>query len=260
MASLQLLPPPGLNCQLTDHVWSSVYIQHLPPFMAPLDSSPAISRRDFLNRASVLACLACISPISRASGPLVFSSPGVQSPTDLGDTPPSEQRALEAPSLNLGQIPADFWLKPRELWLKRQDTGEEIRAVYWQDGKIIPAGYWKICAILRDARQNVMTSIDPGILDVLRGVLGYYHAWNWLRPIIITSGFRTAASNKLLEREGASRNSMHLYGKAVDLYIAGIPPKDIGLLGLYLRHGGVGFYPTKGFTHLDTGNMRTWRG
>lgn len=132
--------------------------------------------------------------------------------------------------------------------------------MYWKDGKLLSEGYWQACAMLRDVTANVMTTIDPTILDVLRGVSGYYEAWNYRKPLTLTSGFRTVKTNNALSKEGGAKNSMHLYGKAVDLYIQGVPPRDIGALGMHLQQGGVGFYPNRGFTHLDTGRLRAWVG
>jgi uncharacterized protein YcbK (DUF882 family) len=167
---------------------------------------------------------------------------------------------VQEQQLQLGQIPADFWSHPRELWLRRQGTKEDVRLVYWKDGQLLSEGYWRACAMLRDVHQNVMTTMDPTVLDVLRGIAGYYQAWRYNQPIVLTSGFRTLKTNNSLLSEGAAKNSMHLYGKAVDLYIPGIPQRDVGILGMHLQQGGVGFYPSKGFTHLDTGRLRAWVG
>lgn len=183
-----------------------------------------------------------------SDGPLVFK------PESAQDKP--------APAVDLSQglalrdIQQDFWARPRELVLRRQETGEAIRAVYWKDGAIVADGYWRICALLRDVRQNIMTTMDPALLDVLRGILGYYEQWGWNQPLVVLSGYRTLKTNNLLE--GAARNSMHLYGRATDVYMPGIPPAHLARLGLYFQQGGVGFYPANGFVHLDTGRVRSW--
>lgn len=158
--------------------------------------------------------------------------------------------------LKLETIEQSFWDCPRELWLYRQDTRESVRATYWANGQLNADGYWKICALLRDIHQNVMTTMDPALLDVLRGILGYYEQWHWPYPLVVTSGFRTERTNN--NTEGAARNSMHRYGRATDVYMPGIPVKDLGRLGMYFQRGGVGFYPDNGFIHLDTGSVRTW--
>ena len=172
----------------------------------------------------------------------------------------AEQKSQEAlHELALGEIPRDFWQRPRELHLQRQGTNELLRAVYWKDGKLLPEGYWAACNLLRDVRANMMTYMDPAILDILRGIVGYYEAWNWKYPIIITSGYRTPQTNNKLG-EGAAKNSMHLYGRATDLYMQRIPVAHLAQLGMHFQRGGVGFYPQRGFVHLDTGRIRSWRG
>lgn len=141
-------------------------------------------------------------------------------------------------------------------------SSEQTRVVYWADGQLQAEGYWKLCALLRDRHANVMTAVDPVLLDVLRGVFGFYQAWEYQKPIVATSAYRTLKTNERLRkgREKAALNSMHLYGKACDLFIEGVRPQDIANLGRHLQQGGVGYYPSRGFTHLDTGRLRTWRG
>jgi uncharacterized protein YcbK (DUF882 family) len=260
MTTIALVPPSNLRCQLSNTIWRHALVRALPPVAAPLNNCPALTRRGFLQTAAIVLGSGFFPTTAKAAGPVIFNAPSTSALLSSTATLEQPHVALAAVPLRLGQIPDNFWSQPRELWLRRQGTTEEIREVYWRDGNIVPEGYWKICALLRDAKANVMTTMDPGILDVLWGITGYYRAWRWMQPIVATSGFRTLATNSSLMHEGAARNSMHLYGKAIDVFIKGVPPKDIGILGLHLRQGGVGFYPSKGFTHLDTGRMRTWRG
>jgi uncharacterized protein YcbK (DUF882 family) len=264
-----ILPPSELRAALDERALDRKHFTHLPQLAPCEPTSPAragTSRRAFLTAAG--AALAAFSfPRSVMAGDQLIFSPE----SAVADTPtPAATAAATMPSatmppastqqLRLGEIPRDFWQRPRSLRLKRQATGEYINVVYWKDGVLVPEGYWKICALMRDVRANMMTSMDPLMLDVLRGVLGYYEAWKWPHPLVVTSGYRTLATNNALSKEGAAKNSMHLYGKATDLYMPGVPAKDIGMLGLYMAQGGVGFYPGRGFTHLDTGRLRTWRG
>lgn len=208
-----------------------------------------VSRRGFL--AAATAALSAAHVHAQTAGPLVFS------PGDLAPEPKAAP-SLAHSTAREGEVPSDFWERPRELWLRRHRTNEEERVVYWQDGKLVAEGYWRACALLKDRRANLMTAIDPTLLDVLRGINGYYQAWNWNHPIVITSGYRSPKTNS--STEGAARNSLHLQGKAADLFVPGIPVDHIRRLGLHLQQGGVGFYPDNGFTHLDTGRIRSWRG
>lgn len=155
---------------------------------------------------------------------------------------------------------SDFWQKPRELWLYRYATKEQIRSVYFKDGAIVPEEYNRLCWFMRDAHVTQMVAMDRTLLDVLNGIQGFYRLNGWNYPIVINSGFRSLKTNNKLLGEGASKNSMHLYGKAADIYMPGAPVRDVARLGLHFKQGGVGFYESKGFVHIDTGNLRSWKG
>ena len=63
-----------------------------------------------------------------------------------------------------------------------------------------------------------------------------------------------------LRGEGAALNSMHCYAKAADITIPGVPVWHLGRVKQYLHAGGVGFYPSHNFVHIDTGTLRAWSG
>lgn len=156
----------------------------------------------------------------------------------------------------LGQAP-EFWSLPRELWLHRPDTGEQVRAVYWADGALVPEGYIRICQLLRDIHRNEAVQFDLVTLDIARGVYGWLRSFNVDRPLIINSGYRHPNTNA---SEGGVRNSLHTRAQALDLRIEGVSTRAISNFGVYLAGGGVGFYPGKRFTHLDRGRIRHWTG
>lgn len=152
----------------------------------------------------------------------------------------------------------DFWSMPRELWLERAETGESIRAQYFANGQILTPGYVATCQLLRDVKARTAVQMSPVLLDILCGMQGWLRAYGVEKPIIVNSGYRTILTNSKIE--GAARASMHLWGKAADVRIDGIPTRYLAELGLYLRGGGVGFYPGKGMVHVDDGRLRVWRG
>jgi uncharacterized protein YcbK (DUF882 family) len=47
-------------------------------------------------------------------------------------------------------------------------------------------------------------------------------------------------------------------GQAVDVKLAGVPPSTLAKTARKMERGGVGYYHR--FVHLDTGDVRTWRG
>ena len=78
----------------------------------------------------------------------------------------------------------------------------------------------------------------------------------------IISGFRAEKYNLMLRKKGrqVARNSQHTRGNAVDFRLRGVPTRRLRNFARALRLGGVGYYPSSGFVHVDVGPIRTWRG
>ena len=52
---------------------------------------------------------------------------------------------------------------------------------------------------------------------------------------------------------------MHLYGQAIDVRFPDLATSHIRDAALSLGRGGVGYYPSSDFVHMDTGKVRHWR-
>lgn len=79
--------------------------------------------------------------------------------------------------------------------------------------------------------------------------------------IHVVSGYRSKKYNDMLRkkmRRRVAKNSLHLYGKAVDIRIPDIKTRVLRRTALDLELGGVGYYPRAGFVHLDSGRVRRW--
>lgn len=78
---------------------------------------------------------------------------------------------------------------------------------------------------------------------------------DWFRkPIIITSGWRTPEHNK---KVGGAKNSQHLYGKAADIKMVGVPTKDLLIVAKKMKlFKGIGYSPN--FLHVDTRNKQAY--
>jgi uncharacterized protein YcbK (DUF882 family) len=55
-----------------------------------------------------------------------------------------------------------------------------------------------------------------------------------------------------------AKHSLHMVGNAIDVRLPGVPLTELRDAALSLRQGGVGFYPSEQFVHLDTGPVRRW--
>jgi len=152
----------------------------------------------------------------------------------------------------------DFWSKPRKIFLRRERTGEQGEIIYYKDGKLDLNQYWFASYLLRDVNENKMTYIDLKLLDLICAVQAWLIYFGNYNPISVVSGFRTLKTNRSLEN--AAKNSMHLYGKAIDFRVAGLDIRTIGLIAERFYAGGVGLYLNSNFIHLDTGGVRKWIG
>jgi uncharacterized protein YcbK (DUF882 family) len=82
------------------------------------------------------------------------------------------------------------------------------------------------------------------------------------RQIHIVSGFRHIKYNKLLRKKGheVALKSEHTSGHAIDFSLPGVDVTALYKWLLSVHDGGVGYYRSSGFVHIDTGRKRTWKG
>lgn len=140
----------------------------------------------------------------------------------------------------------------------RPKTKELLDIQYLNNGVWAPDAYAKICWMLRDVPANKYVRMDVQLIAILDWTQQYLVQYGYTDPLHILSGFRTFTTNN--HTEGAAYNSQHLYGKAVDFKIPGLPASYLGKLMDWLTAGGVGVYVKDGFVHVDTGRFRRWQG
>ena len=146
--------------------------------------------------------------------------------------------------------------RSKELWLRHVHTGEELQLNYLEDGKINVQTYGRLCNFMRDFYMNETTHMDIALLNLLNTLQTLLAKERGHQPIMVLSAYRTKATNERLK--GTACNSMHLYGKAIDIYIPGVRTESLASFGHQLRCGGVGTYLHRGFVHFDTGRVRYW--
>ncbi len=154
---------------------------------------------------------------------------------------------------------ADLWTRDRVIWLRRPQSGEQLRAMYFADGKVHWDTYALICHMLRDVEEKTtFLDFDINLLNLVYGI----QAWDEAErrrpyPFDVHSGFRTVAHNRRLESDGAARNSLHMQRRALDGEIFGMHHSQLAQKGEFYQLGGVGLYSWG--VHLDTGAVRRWR-
>lgn len=136
-------------------------------------------------------------------------------------------------------------------------TGETLRAVYFQDGCYQADCLAQVDHLLRDFRTGEVHPIDPRLLDIL-----YQLQLRADRdaPYEVISGYRSPATNAMLHRrsEGVALHSMHLEGRAIDVRLSGYSTESLARHARALARGGVGYYASSDFVHVDTGRVRYW--
>ncbi len=145
-----------------------------------------------------------------------------------------------------------------KLSLLNAHTGERLTVTYRDPtGGYDPEALQALNWILRCHYTNQVAAIDPHVIDYLNLV---DHRFGGNNEIQIISGFRSPEYNRLLREEGrhVARHSLHLQGKAIDFAIPGVELTKVRRAAMNLRFGGVGFYPSRGFVHLDSGRFRLW--
>lgn len=152
---------------------------------------------------------------------------------------------------------SDFWHRPRQLRL-RHISGEQIDSTYWSDGQYIESAALELSWFMRDRVADRAVYMHPVVLDIAFGVCGWLDYYGIRQPLVLTSGHRDRQRNARIE--GAVRNSLHITGEAMDVRIPGVSSLQLARFGVWLGGGGVGWYPSKEFTHMDRGRLRAWQG
>ena len=81
-------------------------------------------------------------------------------------------------------------------------------------------------------------------------------------PFEVISGYRSPQTNAALHERssGVASQSLHMQGMAMDVRLPGRALAKLHDAALALGQGGVGFYPTSDFVHVDVGRVRRWNG
>lgn len=116
----------------------------------------------------------------------------------------------------------------------------------------------RVRRLLRDRANWEEHAMDPLPLAVLRRALVAFAA----RRAEVVSGYRSDKLNEMLRKKGrhVARQSQHVLGRAVDFRLVGVATRDLLRFVRAVHRGGVGFYPSSGFVHVDAGPNRRWQG
>ena len=167
--------------------------------------------------------------------------------------------ALVAASPAIGRTDPDAGVAgaSRALAFSHLHTGERLSIAYAIAGEYVRESLSAINRLLRDHRTGDVHPIDPALLDQLYNLQTVTGS---RAPFEIICGYRSPRSNEMLRERssGVAKASLHLEGRAIDIRLADVPLADLRDAALDLKAGGVGYYASSNFVHLDTGRVRRW--
>jgi uncharacterized protein YcbK (DUF882 family) len=162
----------------------------------------------------------------------------------------------------LGHTTASTVSSPHEYRLRfyHTHTGERLDVVYRRGDQSIPEALDELDHYLRDHRTGDVRHFDPRLFDLLYDLTASLGDSGG--EIDVICGYRTPWSNEFLRTRnphtGVAQHSLHMQAEAIDIRLPGIPTPDLRDGALRLHRGGVGYYRSSEFVHIDVGRVRHW--
>jgi uncharacterized protein YcbK (DUF882 family) len=139
-------------------------------------------------------------------------------------------------------------------------TREHLNVVYRRGDEYIPGGLDELDHFLRDHRTGDVRHFDPRLFDLLYDLTSSLGDSGG--EIDVICGYRTPRSNEFLRTRsphtGVAKHSLHMQAEAIDIRLPGIPTSQLRDAALRLHRGGVGYYRSSDFVHVDVGRVRQW--
>jgi uncharacterized protein YcbK (DUF882 family) len=152
--------------------------------------------------------------------------------------------------------------QPREyrLRLYHTHTNERLDVVYRRGDRYMPSALKQLNFYLRDYRTGTIHAYDPRVFDLLHDLTT--SAGQPGAEIQVICGYRTPRTNRLLRsrtvKSGVAQHSLHMQAEAIDIRVPTMSTARLRDVALALRRGGVGYYPSSDFVHVDIGRVRRW--
>ena len=139
-------------------------------------------------------------------------------------------------------------------------TRERLDVVYRRGDTYLPDALAELDHYLRDHRTGEERHFDPHLFDLLHDLTASLDDAGG--EIDVICGYRTPGSNEFLRTRsmhtGVARHSLHMQAEAIDIRLPGISTATVRDAALGLHRGGVGYYRSSGFVHVDVGRVRRW--
>lgn len=159
-----------------------------------------------------------------------------------------------------GAVVPNSQLREYRLHFYHTHTSEKLDIVYRRGDTYLPEALNQLDHYLRDYRTGDVHHFDPHLFDLLHDLtesLGEPNA-----VINVVCGYRTPRTNEFLRtrqhNSGVARQSLHMQAEAIDIRVSGVPTLQLRNAALELHRGGVGYYASSNFVHVDVGRVRQW--
>jgi uncharacterized protein YcbK (DUF882 family) len=139
--------------------------------------------------------------------------------------------------------------RPQGLLIRHLATGESLAVETGAGRDPSAASMSRIEAILRDPATDERGRMDP---QLIRQLLDLAAEWTPLPVYEVLDAYRSDSRTA-----GAG---LHGEGRAIDLRLSGVACADFAARAAAHARGGVGYYRSADFVHLDTGAARCWQG
>ncbi len=145
----------------------------------------------------------------------------------------------------------------RSLSFFHTHTRESATITFRRNGQYDGQALTQLNWFLRDWRVDAPAKMDPRLFDILWEV---YRESGSRQPINIISAYRSPETNSALRRrsKGVSEHSQHMLGKAMDIRLPDVSTERLREIAMRMQYGGVGYYGSSAFVHVDTGSVRAW--
>jgi len=147
----------------------------------------------------------------------------------------------------------------RALSFYHTHTGKRLEVVYARNGEYLSPALDEINHFLSDFRTGDIVRIDPQLLDLIWDVR---ESLDGDATYQVISAYRSPETNEMLRgrssNSGVAKNSQHTHGRAIDVRLEGVDTQVLRDRALAMKRGGVGYYKSSNFVHMDTGRVRSW--
>lgn len=138
----------------------------------------------------------------------------------------------------------------KSLNLHNIHTGENFNRVFWAEGNFIPDALTDLNKLMRDWRTDEVKEINPELYLLIQNI---HEKLGSKKPFDIISGYRCEKTNASLRKKskGVAQKSRHITGDAIDFSVSDRSLREARKAAVSFKAGGVGYYPAKGFIHVD---------